>query len=137
MKSGSMIMSDVSMPTTSRKVLIADDSQTERLKLRQIMEAAGYEVFEVQSGDEAKIAAVEQAPDLILLDILMDNGDGYQACRAIKRNPSTQHIPILMVSGKNNPVDKMWAEKQGANGYITKPYEERDIIAGIAALSKV
>lgn len=130
-------MSEVSMQATPKTVLIADDSHTERLKLRHIMEAAGYTVVEVESGEAAKAAALEQLPDLILLDILMDNGDGYQACRAIKRNPTTQHIPILMVSAKTNPVDKMWAEKQGASGYITKPYEDSDILAGIAALTQV
>ena len=129
-------MSEHSEPSTLRTILIADDSQTERIKLRQILEQAGYIVIEVQSGDEAKLAVVEHNPDLVMLDIIMDNGDGYQACRAIKRNPATQHIPILMVSGKNNPVDKLWAEKQGANGYITKPYEKQDILNGIAAITQ-
>ncbi|WP_020559943.1 response regulator [Thiofilum flexile] len=128
-------MSVNSESSTQRTVLIADDSQTERVKLRQTLEQAGYKVIEVQSGNEAKLAAVEHHPDLIMLDIIMDNGDGYQACRAIKRNTATQHIPVLMVSGKNNPVDKLWAEKQGASGYITKPYEAQDILSGIAALT--
>lgn len=129
-------MSETTKVSTISTILIADDSQTERVKLRQILERAGYTVLEVQSGEEAKLAAVEHHPDLIMLDIIMDNGDGYQACRAIKRNADTQHIPVLMVSGKNNPVDKLWAQKQGASGYITKPYEESDILNGIANLAQ-
>ena len=128
-------MSEAYQPVPTLTALVVDDSQTERTHLRQILEAAGYKVLEAPSGDEAKTAATYYLPDLILLDILMDNGDGYQACRAIKRNASTQHIPILMVSGKSNSVDKIWAEKQGASGYITKPYHAQDILKGIAALT--
>ncbi len=119
---------------TIRKILIADDSNTERLHLTHILESAGYQVVAAQSGNEAKILAESQHPDLILLDIIMDDGDGYQACRAIKRNPATQDIPVIMVSSKSNPVDKQWAQKLGATNYIVKPYTDADVLAQIAKL---
>lgn len=114
-----------------RTILIADDSTTERLHLTQTLEQAGYRVIAAQSGNEAKILAEQHKPDLVLLDILMNDGDGYQACRAIKRNPLTQNIPVLMVSSKNNDVDKQWAQKLGASGYITKPYTSETILQEI------
>lgn len=117
-----------------RKILIADDSNTERLNLKQILEAAGYEVITASSGNEAKALAESQSPDLIMLDIIMEDGDGYQACRALKRNPATQSIPVIMVSSKSNPVDKQWAQKLGANAYIVKPYKDADVLQQIAAL---
>jgi len=120
--------------STIRKILIADDSNTERLNLARMLEAAGYQVTAAHSGNEAKLLAESQYPDLIMLDIMMDDGDGYQACRAIKRNPSTQAIPVLMVSSKSNPVDKQWAQKLGAAGYIVKPYKDEDVLQQIAAL---
>ncbi len=117
-----------------RKVLIADDSNTERLNLSHILETAGYEVIAAHSGNEAKALAESQQPDLIMLDIIMEDGDGYQACRALKRNPMTQAIPVIMVSSKSNPVDKQWAVKLGANAYIVKPYKDEDVLQQIAAL---
>jgi CheY-like chemotaxis protein len=96
------------------------------------LEAAGYQVIAAHSGNEAKALAESQQPDLIMLDIIMDDGDGYQACRALKRNPATQTIPIIMVSSKSNPVDKQWAEKLGANAYIIKPFTDADVLKQIA-----
>lgn len=74
--------------STIRKVLIADDSHTERVNLAHILENAGYQVIAASSGNEAKALAESQHPDLIMLDIIMEDGDGYQACQAIKRNPA-------------------------------------------------
>lgn len=117
-----------------RKVLIADDSNTERLNLTRVLEAAGYEVIAAHSGNEAKALAESVNPDLIMLDIIMEDGDGYQTCRALKRNPATQHIPVIMVSSKSNEVDQQWAVKLGASGYIIKPYKDEEVLASIAAL---
>ena len=117
-----------------RKILIADDSNTERLNLLHILEAAGFQVITAQSGNEAKALAETELPDLIMLDIIMDDGDGYQACRALKRNAATQHIPVVKVSSKSNPVDQQWAAKLGATAYIVKPYKEEDVLQQIAAL---
>lgn len=117
-----------------RKVLIADDSNTERLNLTRILESAGYQVVSVQSGNAAKAKAESEHPDLVMLDIIMEDGDGYQACRGIKRNPATQDIPVIMVSSKSNPVDKKWAEKLGASAYIVKPYKDEDVLQQIRSL---
>lgn len=117
-----------------RKILIADDSGTERTNLTRILEGAGYEVVSVNSGNEAKKQAESVHPDLVMLDIIMEDGDGYQACRAIKRNPVTQSIPVIMISSKSNPVDMKWAEKLGANAYIVKPYKDEDVLQKINAL---
>jgi CheY-like chemotaxis protein len=119
-----------------QKILIADDSTTERLNLTRLLETAGYQVIQVHSGNEAKQSVEQYNPDLIMLDIIMEDGDGYQACRALKRNPVTQNIPILMVSSKSNPVDRQWAEKLGANGYITKPYSDQEVLSAIAHLEQ-
>ncbi|MCB1875133.1 MAG: response regulator [Chromatiales bacterium] len=117
-----------------RKILIADDSVTERLNLTRILEGAGYTVVGAQSGNEAKVLAEKEKPDAILLDIIMDDGDGYHACRAIRRNQVTHSIPVVMISSKSNPVDKDWAKKLGANGYVVKPYTDEEILGQIRSL---
>lgn len=134
MAKGKSILSAQNHASAIRKILIADDSNTERLNLSRILQAAGYQVIAAHSGNEAKALAESQRPDLIMLDIIMDDGDGYQACRTLKRNPLTQAIPIIMISSKSNAVDQQWAEKLGANAYIIKPYKDEDILQRIAAL---
>ena len=101
--------------------------------MTRILEAAGYSVISAASGNEATALAAEQQPDMIFLDIIMEDGDGYKACRSIKRNEATRDIPVVMVSSKANPVDKKWAEKLGAVGYVVKPYSDEEIIQAIEA----
>lgn len=115
-------------------ILIADDSLTERTFLAQILNEAGYEVLSVNSGNEAIAEAEGSQPDLIMLDIIMEDGDGYRTCRKLKRLEQTKNIPIIMVSSKSNEVDRQWALNLGAVGYVTKPYTADDILQEIAKL---
>ena len=115
-------------------ILIADDSQTERANLSRILQDAGYEVITATSGNEARMMAEERHPDVIFLDIIMEDGDGYQACRHIRRNPAMANTPIIMVSSKSNPVDIKWAEKLGATGYVVKPYTSDVILDKLTGL---
>ena len=109
-------------------ILIADDSNTERKHLKKVLESVGYVVTEAESGSKAFELAKSSAPDLILLDIIMDDGDGYQTCRKLKRTPETTEIPVIMVSSKHNDVDRKWALKLGALDYIIKPYSDEALI---------
>lgn len=113
---------------TISKILVAEDSKAEQVQLRRLLEASGYEVAIVNSGNEVLETIESIQPDLILMDIIMDEGDGYQTCRKLKRNDATKHIPVIMVSSKNNEVDKKWAIKLGALDYIVKPYEETQLL---------
>ncbi len=115
-------------------ILVVDDSLTERTRLAGILKDAGYQVLTASSGNEAATIAKNQHPDLIFLDIIMDDGDGYKTCRDLKRDDETKKIPVIMVSSKSNSVDKKWAMKLGASAYITKPYEAEDILAELEKL---
>jgi len=117
-----------------RRLLIVDDSGTERAHLRKLLEAKSFEVSEASSGSEALRLAKESLPNAILMDIIMDDGDGYQACRSLKRDAKTAHIPVIMVSSKANSVDRKWAEKLGASNYIVKPYTDEQILAALNEL---
>ncbi len=113
------------------RILIADDSNTERVNLSLILRRAGHQVLATQSGNEAIAQTKLEKPDMVLLDIIMQDGDGFKACRSIKQDPNTQGIPVIMVSSKSNPVDREWAKKQGATAYIQKPYTSEDILAEV------
>jgi len=115
-------------------VLIADDSDTQLAHLKAILEEAGYTTITATSGNKAVELSESMKPDLIMLDIVMDDGDGYKACRNIKKNPSLSDIPVIMVSSKSNPVDKQWARQLGAADYIVKPYETNELLEKLVAL---
>ena len=109
------------------KILVVDDVATDRMYLREILTDAGYQVITAASGKEALNLASSDKPDLIFLDIVMDDMDGYQACRKLTSGEATKHIPVVMVSTNKQKVDKIWAQKQGARAYVTKPYTNDDI----------
>ena len=115
-------------------ILIADDSATQLKYLKDILETAGYKTFTANSGNKAIALSEKIKPDLIMLDIVMDDGDGYKACRSIKKNPDLSHTPIVMVSSKSNLVDKQWAKQLGAIDYIVKPYKESEVLNTLATL---
>ena len=116
------------------KVMVVDDAAPDRLNLQKILVDAGYQVIVAQSGREAIDKAALDRPDLIFMDIVMDEMDGFAACRKISDRDETSHIPVIMVSSKNQKVDRMWAERQGARAYVTKPYTSDEIHAEIQKL---
>ncbi len=110
------------------KVLVVDDSEAELVNLKKIVASTGALVSLARSGREAVAKALSESPDLILMDIVMDELDGYAACREIKKNPATRDIPVIFVSSKRQKADRLWAAKQGGQDLITKPYTEADIL---------
>lgn len=115
-------------PGGVHRILVVDDSNTERTHLSMILDTAGYQVRTAESGAAALSTARDDPPDLILLDIVMADMDGFRACRELKRDPATQHIPVVMVSSKNNKADHIWAREQGAEGYIAKPFTDAQVL---------
>lgn len=112
-------------------VLIVDDSETERTNLELIARGAGCRVLTATNGREAIDVARERRPDLIFLDIMMDEMDGFQTCRSLNSDDVTRDIPVIMVSSKKQKADRIWALEQGARDFITKPYTEQQIVEQI------
>ena len=117
-----------------RKVLVVDDSATDLKNLEQICTEAGYSVITATSGTEALAKAKSEHPDAVLLDIIMRDMNGFQVCRAISSDATTQHIPVVLVSSKGEKTDRVWGEQQGANAYITKPFTPAEIISQLQRL---
>lgn len=117
-----------------RRILIADDSSTDLKNLEQIVSAAGYQVITAATGKEALAKAKSDRPDAILLDVVMPDMNGFQACRAITSDADTRNIPVILVSSKGEKTDKVWGEEQGAKGYVTKPYTSDQILGHIRSL---
>jgi len=111
-----------------KKILIVDDVAADLANLKSIIATTGKNIISATSGKEAVDKSVSEKPDLVFMDIVMDDVDGYSACRQILKNPETKDIPIVFVSSKKQKADKLWAEKQGGRTLISKPYTEEDIL---------
>jgi twitching motility two-component system response regulator PilH len=116
------------------KVLVVDDSDTDLKNLEQIVSGAGYAVIMAKSGKEAVSKAKSEHPDAVLMDVIMPEMNGFQACRAITSDASTKDIPVILVSSKGEKTDKVWGAEQGAKGYVTKPYTADQILKELKSL---
>lgn len=111
------------------KILVVDDSPTETFQFREMLEKLGYEVITADNGRDGVSMATNEQPDVVLMDIVMPDMNGFQATRQIARGEKTKHIPVIIVSSKNQETDKVWGERQGARGYITKPVDANELLS--------
>jgi len=117
-----------------RKVLVVDDSPTDRQFLLETLARKGYQVVTAESGEDAIAKAKTEMPDVILMDVVMPGLNGYQATRQITRDDTTKHIPVIMCTTKGADTDKIWGLRQGANDYLVKPIDAGQLLAKIAQL---
>ena len=110
------------------RILIVDDSPTQLNGLSKVLAKNGYDIITADDGEQGVEKAVSEKPDIILMDVVMPNLNGFQATRQITRNPQTSHIPVIMLTSKDQETDKIWGMRQGARDYIVKPASERDLI---------
>ena len=117
------------------KILVVDDSDIELSKIKNIVANTGCIVLSADNGKEAVEIAKSEKPDIIFMDIIMPDMDGYEATRRLSNDSVTRDIPIIFVSSKNQKADKLWAQMQGGKGYVTKPYTPEKIIDQIKAFN--
>jgi twitching motility two-component system response regulator PilH len=111
------------------RILIVDDSPTEIHILKSMLVKCGYDVLVAQSGEEGIQAAKLQNPDLILMDVVMPGINGFQATRELSKATETAHIPVIIVTTKDQQTDRVWATRQGAKDYIVKPVKEQELLS--------
>lgn len=116
---------------SKKKILIVEDEES-LLKLESILlTSRGYEVCSVSNGRAALEALAKENPDLVLLDVMLPEVDGFEVCRQIKSNPQTRHIPVIMLTAKKGRDDMAHGESVGADWYITKPFKSAMVIETI------
>ena len=116
------------------RILIVDDSPSQLMGIRRIVEKLGHEAVTAEDGAAGVRAAREHLPDLILMDVVMPNLNGFQATRQISKDPNTSHIPVILVTTKDQETDKVWGMRQGAKAYVTKPINEAELTRTIKEL---
>ena len=116
------------------RVLIVDDSPTEIVKIRQILSKNGYDVITAESGERGIELVRAENPDVVLMDIVMPGLNGFQATRQLSRDPDTSSVPVIIVTTKDQVTDRLWGQRQGAKGYLTKPVDGKLLIKTIESV---
>ena len=109
------------------KILIVDDSPSQLLGIQRIVEKLGHESITAEDGAAGVEVAKRELPDMVLMDVVMPNLNGFQATRTLSRDATTKHIPVILVTTKDQDTDRMWGMRQGAKAYLTKPFSEDEL----------
>lgn len=112
-------------------ILIIDDSPTERHFFKSILIKNGYKTSVAENGEQGIEMAISDQPDLILMDVVMPGMNGFQATRHLSKAPETSSIPVVIVTTKNEQTDRVWATRQGASAYLTKPVDGKTLIESV------
>jgi CheY-like chemotaxis protein len=116
------------------KILVAEDERDIRDLIAFTLQFAGHQVLTAANGEEAYQVALREIPDLILSDVRMPKMTGYEACKLIKAEPSTQHIPVVFLSAKGQDVEVQAGLEAGATEYLLKPFAPDQLMAKVAEL---
>ena len=109
------------------KILIVDDSPSQLLGIQRIVEKLGHESITAEDGAAGVEVAKRELPDMVLMDVVMPNLNGFQATRTLSREATTKHIPVILVTTKDQDTDRRWGLRQGAKAYLTKPFSEDEL----------
>jgi twitching motility two-component system response regulator PilH len=118
----------------AKKLLIVDDSPTELKLIIDVFSGPEYTIVTAHDGEEGVAKAGAEHPDLIILDVVMPKMNGFQACRTIKSTTELQNIPVILLTSKNQKSDEFWGKKQGADVYLTKPFDATELLNAVQGL---
>ncbi|MGD1942677.1 MAG: response regulator [Leptolyngbyaceae cyanobacterium] len=124
-------------PTVTGLILVVDDTPANLSVMSEALTDAGYDVAAALSGDRALTQIQHQLPDLILLDIQMPGIDGFETCSQLKANPDTADIPVIFMTALSDTVNKVKAFDLGAVDYVTKPFQEAEVLARVSTHLKL
>ncbi len=113
----------------SKRILLVDDSNTVLLLHRMTLKGSGYELLVARNGQEAVEKAVAERPDLILMDLVMPQMNGLEACRTLRAKEETRSTPIIIVTTRGEPYNVEAGYEAGCNEYITKPFDGVELLA--------
>ncbi len=116
-------------------VLLVEDSLTETEVLTRYLRQAGLTVVSATCGEEARLKLQSQRPDLVILDVILPGQSGFELCRELKTNANTQAIPVVICSTKGTEADKLWGSMLGADAYIPKPVDQKELMQTIQQLT--
>ncbi|MBX7253958.1 MAG: response regulator, partial [Candidatus Promineofilum sp.] len=116
-----------------RRILVVDDDREVVRLIRAYLEQAGFEVLVAYDGDTAVHVIRRDRPDLLLLDLMLPGKDGWEITRLVRGDPALAHTPIIMLTARVDDTDKIIGLELGADDYVTKPYNPREVVARVRA----
>jgi twitching motility two-component system response regulator PilH len=114
-----------------KKILICDDSIAEVRLMQSVLDKAGYWSVAINDSTQVERSIDIERPSLILLDVVMPQRNGFQVCRDLKGNAQYARIPVIVVTSKDGDSDKFWAQQQGADGYVVKPFTPEQLLKAV------
>ncbi|MBN1429418.1 MAG: response regulator [Anaerolineae bacterium] len=111
------------------RILVVEDSPTVLYMVSRMLTDGGYQVMTAKDGEEAMTLAIKERPSLVLLDVILPKLNGYQVCRRMKSTPATAQIPVILITSKTKETDRFWGMEQGADDYVTKPFDAQQLLA--------
>jgi len=114
-----------------KKVLVVDDSQAEVRLIQSFLQQGGFHSVGISDPTKIEEAIEEERPSVILLDVVMPQRNGFQACRELKSQDPYSKIPVILVTSRATPSDRYWGEQQGANGYVAKPFTSEELLDAV------
>jgi DNA-binding response OmpR family regulator len=117
------------------KVLVADDDEDQRFLISRVLQRAGFQTIPVENGADVVSIARAERPDVILLDVQMEDQDGFVTCRQLKGDPSLAATPVVFLSGRLDPQDQLTGQELGAAGFLRKSADTKELISRVKMLS--
>ncbi|MGH9575575.1 MAG: response regulator [Candidatus Acidiferrales bacterium] len=118
-----------------KKVLVVDDSQAEIRLLQSMLQEGGFQSVAISDPTKTEEAIEAEHPNVILLDVVMPQRNGFQVCRDLKSQELYAKIPVILVTSKSAPSDRYWGEQQGANGFVAKPFTPEELLSAVKRLA--
>ena len=110
------------------KVMVVDDAYSDLKLMESILQSAGHQVVSYADGAQLEERLLTEQPDVLLLDIIMPNRNGYEILRALKKDDRTRRTPVVLVTSKNQESDRLWGKRQGADEYVSKPFTPEQLL---------
>ena len=120
---------------SNKRVVVVDDSPTALRAAASTLQEAGFNVQTASDGEEAIAIVTESQPDVVVLDIVLPKKNGFQVCRELRTNGTTENVKIILLSSKNQETDRFWGQRQGADAYLTKPVQAAELVSIVNTLA--
>ena len=111
--------------------MVVDDAEADLRMMESILRRAGHNVVAYSDGDRLEDNLASELPDVLLLDVVMPKRNGYEILRRVKKDERFRHTPVVLVTCRNEDSDRLWGKRQGADGYITKPFTSEELLGAI------
>jgi two-component system, chemotaxis family, response regulator PixH len=116
------------------KVLVVEDTPSQMDLITLYLKEGGYTVFSANNAKDGLELLSREKPDVVITDVVMEGMNGFEMCRAIKKNPDTEKTPVIACTTRNTDLDRMWGMKQGVDAYIGKPFTSEEIIRAVRSV---